>query len=107
MFTGGGGVARVRLRRRELSGAEGLVPGGDGAAGNQGAAAGDRARSIWKPWGGAAGMGGLRERRWLTRGENEEGEGGLGWCGGEHEEGMDLDPEEDTVGGGGSTGQSP
>ena len=52
-------------------------------------------------------MGGSRERRWLTRGENEEGEGGLGWCGGEHEEGMDLDPEEDTVGGGGSTGQSP
>ena len=52
-------------------------------------------------------MGGSRERRWLTQGENEEGEGGLGWCGGEHEEGMDLDPEEDTVGSGGSTGQSP
>ena len=69
-----GGETRWRGREedgraldRELTGAEGLVPGSDGAAGNQGAAAGDRARSIWKPWGGAAGMGGSRERRWLTR----------------------------------------
>ena len=62
-----GGAPEKKGEGREETTTCWWCPTAKGAPGNQGAAAGDRARSIWKPWGGAAGMGGSRERRWLAR----------------------------------------
>ena len=87
----GSGRRREGQRRGQRGGA--VACGGSGQAKERsGADAGDQARSIWKPWGGAAGMGGSRERRLVIGAMGKARRRQVAW--------LHWDPEEDLESGG-------